>query len=75
MQIHETIPEIKAYIRRTRIPVKAKENYNLWGPELRALRNMASDGYVSNDVWDAIGLAYDFGMARGYRAARAGVRK
>ncbi len=74
MQIHETIPEIKAYIHRTKIPAKAKENYNLWGPELRALRNMAGV-MVTNEVWDAIGLAYDFGMARGYRAAKAEARR
>ena len=61
------IKKMRRYIERTRITEQSKNNYDMTyrqGVELSAL-----------EFWDAVCLVFDYGRAKGYRAAKAEVRK
>lgn len=63
------IEKMKRYIERT--PMKKADNYGLVYSEAVELIRLA----IGQDaMFDVIALAFDYGKAKGYRAAKAKVR-
>lgn len=60
------IEKMKQYIERT----KVKDDHDVYVMRAREVMTLLS----CNDPADAIGLAFDYGKAKGYRAAKAEVR-
>lgn len=61
------IEKMQRYIERT--PAKNAEGYCLVHSELRELMKI---GQASADaLFEVVGLAFDYGKAKGYRAAKA----
>lgn len=58
------IEKMRRYVERTAIPKKIHIRYDLLGSELVALGH-------SNHILDMATLAFNYGMAKGYRAAQA----
>ena len=65
------IEKMKWYIERT--SMKKAENYYLVYGEAVELYHSARDNYDA--LLEVIALAFDYGKAKGYRAAKAEVRK
>ena len=63
------IEKMKRYIERT--PMKKADNYCLVYGEAVELLHAATD---TNGMFEIIALAFDYGKAKGYRAAKAKVR-
>lgn len=61
------IEKMKRYIERT--PMKRAENYCLVFREL--LEVMEMGGASPDGLFDAMALVFDYGKAKGYRAAKA----
>lgn len=61
--------EIRAYVQRTGIK-DPKYNFTICLSELNAIHDL-----FLTDPIEAIGLAFDFGRAKGYRLARSQKRK
>lgn len=55
--------EMRKYIERTNIPQKTANAYGMTYSEVQALHVMPE--------FDALHLAFQYGMAKGYRAGRA----
>lgn len=64
--MERTLQDLNAYCERTKIPKKARFNYSMCRSELRALYTLQRI-----DACKAICLAFDYGRAKGYRAAKA----
>lgn len=64
------MPEQKmiAYIQKT--PIKNAIRYEIYIQEIRALYRMASGGRL----YEAFGLAFEYGRAKGYRMAKNEVK-
>lgn len=60
------IEKMQRYIKRT--PMKEVDNYCLVYSEAVELLNKAID---TNSLFEVIALAFDYGKAKGYRAAKA----
>lgn len=60
------IEKMKRYIERTKM--NGADNYCLVYGEAVELLHTATDG---NSMFDIIALAFDYGKAKGYRAAKA----
>ena len=60
------IEKIKRYIERTHIKPSTKIRYQMCLDEMVALKTMAHENGI-----DPIILAFEFGEAKGYRAAKA----
>lgn len=60
----DTIEKIKRYIERTGVKYSLASPYNMTFGEMRELRRM-------EDMGVALGLAFDYGRAKGERSARA----
>lgn len=58
------IEKIQRYIKRTGIPLQTCVRYSMGCKEWLALAHHGPDA-----VWDAVALAFDYGQAKGYRAA------
>lgn len=63
------IEKMKRYIERT--PMKKADNYCLVYGEVAELAGAAKE---TDALFDIIALAFDYGRAKGYRAAKAKVR-
>ncbi len=61
------IEKIKRYIERTRINVQSPDRYGMKLDELRALAEIGN-------LFSVAMLAFEFGQAKGYRAAKATVK-
>ena len=57
------IEKIKRYIDRTKIPTYVRDNYDIPVNQWNAMAQQRS--------FDAVCLAFEYGMAKGYRAAKA----
>ena len=69
-----TCEKMKLYIERTKISEKSRGYYCLVWSEIKLLIAV----FQSEDIdskFDAICLAFNYGMAKGYRAAKAEARK
>lgn len=64
------IERIQRYIERTRIPEKTANYYELTTCEYSAFLEIARDRTKKDALCDALVLAYYFGRAKGYRAAK-----
>ena len=62
--------KIRRYAHNTKIKEYDRYRYCMRLDELRALYE-----YSKDDVCGALCLAFDFGMAKGYRAAKAAAKK
>lgn len=60
------IEEIQRYIDRTKIDSQTKKRYCMCIGDFYGLY-----GRLGEDVYDALRLAFDYGQAKGYRAAKA----
>lgn len=61
--------EIRAYVQRTGIK-DPKHNFTICFSDLNSIHDL-----FLSDPFEAIGLAFDFGRAKGYRLARSQKRK
>ena len=61
------IEKMKRYIERTRM--KRADNYVMVYPEARELFRKAEN--EADSLFDVISLAFDYGRAKGYRAAKS----
>lgn len=61
----DTIEKIQGYIKRTKVD---DSRYYLGFIEARAIAKAA---HTYDDVLDAVSLAFKYGQAKGYRAAKA----
>lgn len=61
-----TVEEMTAYIERTGISSSTKYKYSLCQSEMVAIWEL-----LRTDCFRGIGLLFDYGMAKGYRAAKA----
>lgn len=59
------IERMKRYIRRTKIDPKSRDLYTLRLSDIAALHDMPRFG-----LCDVICMAFDYGMAKGYRMAK-----
>jgi len=66
------IEKIKRYIKRTNIPVSKASAYQMNMQEAFALSHQA---YCGDFPLEMISLAFNYGQAKGYRAAKAEARK
>lgn len=57
-----------AYIQKT--PIRNAIRYEIYIPEIRTLYQMASGGRI----YEAFGLAFEYGRAKGYRMAKNEVK-
>ena len=57
-----------AYIQKT--PIRNAIRYEIYIPEIRTLYQMASNGRI----YEAFGLAFEYGRAKGYRMAKNEVK-
>lgn len=64
------IEKFQQYIDRTQIGVTIRNRYQLLGHEIFALGKLGLA-----DPCKAVSLAYSYGLAKGYRAAKAEARK
>lgn len=64
--MERTLQDLKSYCERTKIPKKTQFNYSMCCSELHALYALQRI-----DAYKAICLAFDYGRAKGYRAAKA----
>lgn len=63
------IEKMKRYIERTPISEKTAHNYAIGSTEIGAFFDE-----IERDRFNAICIAYNYGRAKGYRAAKAKVR-
>lgn len=63
------IEKMKLYIERTPIGEKTAHNYAIGSTEIGAFFDE-----IKRDQFNAICMAYNYGRAKGYRAAKAKVR-
>lgn len=68
--MERSIASIKNYMRRTGISKELEQHYEMNIDEYAALRKLYRD-----DVTEGIYLAFQFGRAKGYRAAKAEARR
>ena len=68
--MEKTIKSIKDYVRRTKISDDIKRRYDLSMNEALSIRL-----FYNQNSYNGLLLAYNFGMARGYRAAKAEARR
>ena len=68
------IDKMNRYIKKTNIPSKAQIRYSLVIPEMRAFFSKGAKGGMEN-LMDAFLLAFDYGMAKGYRAGTKAVKR
>lgn len=61
------IEKMKRYIERTKVKFSIASPYNMYFSDMLALRH-------SDDIGWALSLAFDYGRAKGYRAAKAEVK-
>lgn len=66
----EHLEKMKQYIDRTRISSSIHMRYCLTLKDIQALYDC-----MGFDAFDSICMAFDYGLAKGYRAAIAGTRK
>ena len=64
-----TREQIWRYIRRTGVPADFKLRYDAHESDFDAFREMAC-----RDLWIAFSMAFEYGRAKGYRAAKAEYR-
>lgn len=64
--MERTLQDLKAYCERTKIPEKTRGSYCMYYSEMWALHALQRI-----DAYKAICLAFDYGRAKGYRAAKA----
>ena len=67
------IERIQRYIDKTGAEKGVKDLYSMTQLDMRALLDKA--GIHTAPVFDAIWLAFDYGKAKGYRAAKAEARR
>ena len=67
--VSERCKEIRAYITRTKID-KSASRFSLGSNEVYELHDL-----MSINPFDAIVIAFEYGKAKGYRAAKAKARK
>lgn len=65
-EVTKTLDKIQQYIQRT--PGSQNQNYDLNVIEWFSMHQMTSD-------WDSIATAFSYGRAKGYRAAKAEMKK
>ena len=68
--MEKTISYLKAYYAKTNIPEEARYRYCMYYKDIKALL----DYHRFND-FEALCLAFDYGMAKGYRAAKAKAKR
>lgn len=67
------IERIQKYIQKTKIERETMYRYGMTFGEMDVLLRLAMTPQHER-LWDAISLTYHFGMAKGYRAAKAKMR-
>lgn len=68
------IERMKAYCERTEIPKQVKLRYSIGFNDFSALLRMGKDRTLDG-LYDSIVQAFEYGMAKGYRAALANMKK
>ncbi len=63
------IEKMKRYIERTDMKIKASSPYQI---NIREALELAHQAHAN--PYDAVSLAFEYGKAKGYRAAKAGGR-
>lgn len=63
------IEKMQKYIERTKIPNDPKDNYCFRLGEMEEVRK-----YAQSDMFGALCFLFEYGKAKGYRAAKAEVR-
>lgn len=69
------IEKMQRYIDRTKTPFRSKCLYGLNSLEAFALMKKVNDRDTNLPAFDVICLAFEYGRAKGYRAAKAEVRR
>ena len=64
------LEKIRSYVDKTRLTDRVKDNYALKLAEVQAFY-----GEADTNLYNAITDAFRYGMAKGYRAARAEARR
>ena len=64
--MEKTISYLKAYRDKTNIPEQVRRRYCMYHSDINALYE-----HLPFDVFGTLCLAFDYGMAKGYRAAKA----
>lgn len=64
--MEKAISYLKAYCDKTNIPKQARYRYSMNCSDINALYD-----HLPFDVFGTLCLAFDYGMAKGYRAAKA----
>ncbi len=68
------IDEMNRYIKKTNIPSKAHLRYSLCLSEMSAFLSKGAKGDMEN-LMDAFLFAFDYGMAKGYRAGKKAAKE
>ena len=63
--MEKTVSYLKAYFDKTNIPMQTRYRYCMYCSDINALYN-----HLPFDVFGTLCLAFDYGMAKGYRAAK-----
>lgn len=64
--MEKTVLDLQMYYDRTHIPEQARHRYCMYFSDIRALYDN-----LQFDVYGTLCRAFDYGMAKGYRAAKA----
>lgn len=64
--MEKTVLDLQTYYDRTHIPERVKLRYGMYLSDLTALYDNSQC-----NVYGTLCLAFDYGMAKGYRAAKA----
>ena len=67
------IERIQRYIKKTKVERETMYRYGMTFSEMDVLLRLAMTPQHEK-LWDVISLTYRFGMAKGYRAAKAKMR-